>query len=950
MIATNKGRKTLLYLFPIVALLMAVGMSANGVAASSEFRVARAGDSQLTTHNSQLTTRNSSRPTTNIYCVKADGSATGAPCTNPNAIANIQTAIAGAAAGDEIRVAYGPFTGSGTTVINATVPLTIIGGFPGGTTGWTNSTDAINTVIDGQGIRLGVSVSGVNLVLQNLTVSNGGISNSGGTVSVQSGYTLNIQSGPTISGAFNIANGGVVAFTSGINTLASGTTFTGAGVARVTNGTLSVNGAVTAQNFDLVVGGTLTGSGTFTVNGVMNWTGGVMDSPSSPVGVTTIANGAVLNLGGISAAKVLLQRTLNNNGTTYMNGSGSGVLDLGNSTTFNNNGIFIIQNNDSLYYYTGATPHFNNAGTFRKSAGSGVSTFTNGFIELSNSGLIRTESGTLSLDGASGVNAPGDTGTFSATVGSTLRFGGNNHVMAPASTVDIAGTIEFSAGTTYINGSFNVSGNTLMSGGTVVFGAPAIIDTLNVTPNSTFSLTGSGSVLTVNHLNWTGGIIDGGPNPNNRGTINVPAGGTITLGGVPSNKILLRCTINNNGSALVNTTGLGTFYMGDAAVFNNNNLFNLANNDSIRYLNGVQSTFNNAAGATFRKSQGPLVSTLGDGFLQFNNSGAVEVQVGTLSLDYSATTPPSVDTGSYSVSNGATLRFNGVTSSRTLQAGSSITGAGTVEFSAGTVSIAGNYNVSGNTNVTGGTVQFNTPATTNAALLSAPGTLSGDSTFTTNAIFNWTGGTMSGQGTTIISPSSTLHIAGVNATKVLTQRTINNLGTVHVDGTGVGITYIGNGGVFNNGTTPNSDVNFFIENNDSIRYLSGTNCTFNNNGHLKKSLGAGISTLSDANLAFNNYGDVQVLTGTLSLDGGNSNGLNSTGPFTVTAQANLRFNGGAHTLVARSSTVGAGSVELSAGTVNIGGNYNIGGTTSVTGGTVQFNANATSANTLVSAP
>ena len=59
-------------------------------------------------------------------------------------------------------------------------------------------------------------------------------------------------------------------------------------------------------------------------------------------------------------------------------------------------------------------------------------------------------------------------------------------------------------------------------------------------------------------------------------------------------------------------------------------------------------------------------------------------------------------------------------------------------------SIAGTYNVSGNTNITGGTVQFNSPATANAALLAPNGTLAGDSTFTTNAIFNWTGGTMSG--------------------------------------------------------------------------------------------------------------------------------------------------------------------------------------------------------------
>src|SRR5207247_10825508 len=104
-----------------------------------------------------------------------------------------------------------------------------------------------------------------------------------------------------------------------------------------------------------------------------------------------------------------------------------------------------------------------------------------------------------------------------------------------------------------------------------------------------------------------------------------------------------------------------------------------------------------------------------------------------------------------------------------------------------------------------------------------------------------------------------------HATNMLSEGIFNKLATVYVDGTGVGILYIANGGIFNNGTSPGSVVTFFIHNNDSIRYLSGTNSTFNNNGHLKKSLGAGTSTLSDGNLAFNNYGDVQVLTGTPSL-------------------------------------------------------------------------------------
>ena len=341
---------------------------------------------------------------------------------------------------------------------------------------------------------------------------------------------------------------------------------------------------------------------------------------------------------------------------------------------------------------------------------------------------------------------------------------------------------------------------------------------------------------------------------------------------------------------------------------------------------------------------------LGDGFLQFNNGGTVDVQAGTLSLDYSGTTPPSIDTGAYTVASGATLRFNGASSTRTLTSSSHLTGAGSVEFSAGTVSIAGEYNVTGFTNITGGTAQFNTNAVTNGGVLSA-GTLSGDSpyTFTINAIYFWTGGTMAGTGITIVSPSAELRIGGVNATKILSGRTLNNNGIIRVNGTGAGTLYLSNGATLNNGIAPGSGAYFYMENNDSILYLSGTNSTFNNNGYLWKSFGAGISTLGNGNLQFNNYHEVQVFTGTLSLDGGNTNGLNSTGPFTVTTQANLRFNGGADTLVASAFITGAGSVEFSAGTVSMAGRYNLGGTTLVTGGTAQFNSNAVTGNTLLSA-
>ena len=525
------------------------------------------------------------RPTSSIYCV---GAAPFSPCSNSSTLVAIQDAVALAVAGDEIRVANGTYTGSGgSAVVTVNTGISITGGFAGGSGGWNTSTNSTNTIIDGQGARNTLSVSGATVTVQNFTLNNGGISNTGGTVAVQTGYTLNIASAGTINGSFTMATNGFVVFTSGSSTLAGGTAFTGAGMARLINATLTINGSVSAQNFEQTAG-ILTGSGTFTVSGIFNWLGGTMDSSTSPnVGITTIAgSSAIMHIGGTSATKTLSQRTLNINSdaTATVDGTGAGALNLSNSATVNNNGTFTIQNNnDAIQYGGGTAPAFNNAGTFNKVSGTGITTLGNGFIVLTNSGTIVAHSGIISLDSQS--NDTG-TGIYSATVGATLRFGGNNHTLSPGSHVNISGTIEFSAGTTFVQGTYNVSGNTNMSGGTVVFGGHETIDTLSVHPNSTLTLSGSSSSIDVRVLDWTGGTIIGGSNPNDRGTINVSE--SILFDGVQSNESLVRCTINNHGTATLNTTGGGIFFMGDGAYFNNDNLpgspaavFDIHSNDCV---------------------------------------------------------------------------------------------------------------------------------------------------------------------------------------------------------------------------------------------------------------------------------------------------------------------------------------------------------------------------------
>src|SRR5206468_8322644 len=104
----------------------------------------------------------------NVYCVDPTPAS---PCTNVTTITRIQDAVALAAAGDEIRVANGTYTGSGSAVVTLNTGISITGGYPGGAGGWTTSGGSTGTAIDGQGARNTLSVSGATVTVQNITLN-----------------------------------------------------------------------------------------------------------------------------------------------------------------------------------------------------------------------------------------------------------------------------------------------------------------------------------------------------------------------------------------------------------------------------------------------------------------------------------------------------------------------------------------------------------------------------------------------------------------------------------------------------------------------------------------------------------------------------------------------------------------------------------------------------------
>ena len=733
--------------------------------------------------------------------------------------------------------------------------------------------------------------------------------NNSGTVSVQSG-TLSLDGGDggNTTGDFNISSGATLQFASDFN-LAASATISGAGTAEFSAGTVNLlsssvsnllidgglanfNGATSATTISLT-NGTLAGSGNVTSTGLFTWNGGTL----SGTGITNTNGGLLIN----NAQVFLDTRTLNNAVGSSATMSNFAEMLFLNGAVFNNNGTLLAQGNtgsDGFFYDGGATSTFNNSGTFTRNTASTVFTISSG-IAFNNSGTVNVQAGTLSLQGGDSGNT---TGGFNISSGATLQFMSDFNLAASA-TISGAGTAEFSAGTVNILSS-SVS-NLLIDGGLANFNGNTTATNISLT-NGT--LAGSGNVTSTGLFTWNGGTLCG-------------TGITNTNGGLLINnaQVFLDTRTLNNAAGSTATFGDFTlFYFQNGSVFNNNGTFLAqADNGYGFYDDGGGGTFNNTG--TFTRNTGTSVFAIGSG-IAFNNSGTVNVQTGTLSLQGGDS---GNTTGGFNISSGATLQFM---SDFNLAASATISGAGTAEFSAGTVNILSS-SVS-NLLIDGGLANFNGNTTaTNISLTN--GTLAGSGNVTSTGLFTWSGGTLSGTGVTNANGGLLIN----NAEVFLDTRTLNNAAGSTATFGDFTLFYFQNGSVFNNNGT------FLAQADNGYGfYDDGGGGTFNNTGTFTRNTGTSVFAIGSG-IAFNNSGTVNVQTGTLSLQGGDSG--NTTGGFNISSGATLQFMSDFN-LAASATISGAGTAEFSAGTVNI-----LSSSVSnllIDGGLANFNGNTTATN------
>jgi uncharacterized repeat protein (TIGR01451 family) len=360
--------------------------------------------------------------------------------------------------------------------------------------------------------------------------------------------------------------------------------------------------------------------------------------------------------------------------------------------------------------------------------------------------------------------------------------------------------------------------------------------------------------------------------------IDIQTGGSLTLSGpgTLANGATLRLsggtlTLTPNAALAVDSSSVLDFQGGlinGGGTINNTGALNVSNG-----VTTVDAVLNNNAG-------GPGVNVL---------SGRLQLQGGGTS-DIPAT-----------LASGGTLEITG--STYTMNSGSSVSGAGTLAISNGSLVIGG--------------------VTSPGGFTMSGGTLTGGGFLSIGNSMLWTGGTITGNGGAELAGSATGILSGTNSTMLLDGRNFNNYGSIVYSPTDF---YLD----INSGATFNTYGTFDIQADGPIQGGgAGNNFNVLPNGVLTKSGGTGLTLIAPD--MTNNY-TVWVRTGTLELEGSGTH----SGVFIVDSAATLVFSGSSNTFTG--AVFGNGTVVFAGGFSDVESLYDIAGQTRITSGSVSVDA------------
>ncbi|MCC6124147.1 MAG: autotransporter-associated beta strand repeat-containing protein [Pirellulales bacterium] len=556
--------------------------------------------------------------------------------------------------------------------------------------------------------------------------------------------------------------------------------------------------------------------------------------------------------------------------------------------------------------------------------------------------------GALSISGASAWTGGNMNGAGSTTFNGDLAIGGNVHNITSRA-------VNFAAATTWTGGDIAIAyAATLTNTGAFLdqnagnvsnyqwFGSGA-----SFVNAGTYTKTGAGDTTfsipfsNAGIVNVNAGTLALSGGTNSSGSFNVASGatlqfsgGTHTLGTVTGTGLMLVSggTVNASiastfaASSFAMTgggiDGVGALSISGASTWTGGDM----NGAGSTTFNGVLAIGGNVHYITSRAVNFAATTTWTGGDFALNyaatltNTGAfLDQNAGYVSYYQSFGSGASfVNAGTYTKSGASTTYFS-----------IGFNNAGTVNVNAGTLTLGGDSSGGGSFNVAsgatlnfaggahtvgavtgtgllliGGTVDASIANAFGGTLVMNGGSLSIADTFSAPS-FEMNGGTIGGLGTLSIAGASTWtygHMYGAGSTTfngdlaiaagasylLILERAVNFNATTTWTG---GDFQTGNGALITNSGA-------FLDQNAGSVYFSGyyyTAGSFGNAGTYTKT-GAGTTSI---NIGFSNAGTVNVNAGTLALGGGGASGG---GTFNVASGATLNFAGGAHTVGAVNGT------------------------------------------------
>lgn len=771
-----------------------------------------------------------------------------------------------------------------------------------------------------------------------------GVPTGSSDVCIGAAFTVNHAGTDTINKLQNIA--GTLNLTGGALTV-NGTASVG-GTLSASAGSATFNGTTNITNLSLT-GGTTTFSGTTASITALTFNSGTLNASSGtvtlPVAGYTHAGGTLrLNGGSVSTAGTITQTggliqggspgtltaNINQTGGTIGPGLSPGILnvtgnftqtaagtvqiELGGTTVgtqydqLNATGTAVVDGTFNVVLINAFVPNIGDTFTIASAAGGGSGNNTINFPTLP-AGRTWLEAGTPTSLIIQVVAASACTINFDNSAGTGLWQTATNWNTdtLPINTDDVCIGAGFTVTKSAAGGDFinrltvdNAAGVFTLSADLSI-AAASTIGTAGFT-HSSGTLTGPGALTISGPFNWSFATQTGGGVTTANGGLNIT--GFAILDGR---------TLTNTGNATM--SGAGNLAAGNSAVVNNSGSFDIQNSGGIGGSVGGTSSFNNSG--TLTKSGGAATSFINS---TLNHTGTINANSQILQFNRGGTS-----SGSFVVN--AVLTFGGLGGAMDLNIGTTISGpgrttaTGTVNFNSGS-SITTEFALAG-----AGIVSFNTGApVTLPNLFHVGGTITGGDTINVTSLFTWSGGTQAGAG--ITNANGTLDLTGG---LTLDSRTLNSFGTSTFSfccGASLSIT---NGAVWNNNGTIDAQRN----GQPAISNSGIGTGTINNIGVFKRTVGGG--TFAIDNVALNNTGSVNVNSGTLQLNGGGS----STGSFAVDIGTVLEFGGGTHNLNSGAAITGAGTTSVTGGTANFNTGSSINTVATISGGTMNVNTGAT---------